>query len=215
MEVLQFIKHLRQKGAVHYQIWMPLLIQFNATNVQEIKLSVLPNIPKTSYYRIIQYGINVFGNYVFSYAIYKEKNLLVIKKLDKKISEIEAQKTIELKKQKSIPKQNPNDKIKIVEQIILHLNNCAGKNYKTNSKIAINHINARLKDGYEFDDFIKVIEIKSTKWLGTKYEDYLTPNTLFGVKMESYLNESIVIEKTKQEQNYEQVSKATELGWNN
>jgi len=51
--------------------------------------------------------------------------------------------------------------------------------------------------------------------LGTKWEDYLTPNTLFGVKMESYLNESIVIEKTKQEINYEQVSKATELGWNN
>ena len=66
-----------------------------------------------------------------------------------------------------------------------------------------------------FSDFIKVISVKATKWLNTKFEDYLTPNTLFGNKFESYLNENIKVEKTKQENAYEQVIKATELGFNN
>jgi uncharacterized phage protein (TIGR02220 family) len=215
MEVLQFIKHLRQKGAVHYQIWMPLLIQCNAIDGQEIKLSVTPNVPKTSFYRAIEYGIKVFPKFVSDYTISKQKSTLIINKHDSNIKQIEDVKPIEKVRQKKTTKSTLKDTANLVEKIIIHLNHCAGKNYKTNSKIAINNINARLKDGYEFDDFIKVIEIKSMKWLGTKYEDYLTPNTLFGVKMESYLNESIVIEKTKQEINYEQVSKATELGWNN
>jgi uncharacterized phage protein (TIGR02220 family) len=68
---------------------------------------------------------------------------------------------------------------------------------------------------YTKDDFIKVISIKATKWLNTKFEDYLTPNTLFGNKFESYLNENIIVEKTKQDNAYEQVIKATELGFNN
>ena len=213
MEVLQFIKHLKQKGAVHYQIWMPLLIQCNAIDGQEIRLSITPNIPKTSYYRIIDYGIQVFPKFVLDYTISKQKSSIVINKC---FVAVEVVKPIETTKQnKTKQTKNTTDSAKFVEQVILHLNQCAGKNYKLNSKIAINHINARIKDGYEFEDFVKVIEIKSTKWLGTKWEDYLTPNTLFGVKMESYLNESIVIEKTKQEINYEQVSKATELGWNN
>ena len=45
------------------------------------------------------------------------------------------------------------------------------------------------------DDFMKVISVKSTKWINTKFEDYLTPNTLFGNKFESYLNENINVEK--------------------
>ena len=83
------------------------------------------------------------------------------------------------------------------------------------SKVATVNINARLKEGYTKDDFIKVISVKATKWLGTKFEDFLTPNTLFGNKFESYLNENINTVKTKQENAYEQVIKATELGFNN
>jgi uncharacterized phage protein (TIGR02220 family) len=216
MEVLLFIKHLKTKGAVYYQIWMPLLIQFNATTFQEIKLSVTPNVPKTSYFRIIQYGVKVFENYVSNYTIKKERSILIIKKADENIVSLQLEKTIQLKKQRTIPKQKTiketND---IVFKIISHLNQCSGKEYKPNSKIAIKNINDRLQEGYTLEDFKKVIEIKSTKWLGTNMEDYLTPKTLFGEKMELYVNENIIVEKTKQEQNYEQVSKATDLGWNN
>jgi uncharacterized phage protein (TIGR02220 family) len=112
------------------------------------------------------------------------------------------------------PQVKPKSNDDMIVEIIEYLNDCTGKSYKPTSKVAILNINARLKEGYTKDDFIKVIKVKSTKWLGTKFEDYLTPNTLFGNKFESYLNENITKEKTKQENAYEQVIKATELGFN-
>ena len=74
MEVLLFIKHLRLKGAVYYKTWMPLLIQFNSVDGQEIKLSVPPDIPKSTHHRIINYGLKVFPNYVTTFIIKKNKN---------------------------------------------------------------------------------------------------------------------------------------------
>ena len=112
------------------------------------------------------------------------------------------------------PQVKPKSNDDLIVEIIDFLNECTGKSYKPTSKVAIVNINARIKEGYTKDDFIKVISVKSTKWLGTKFEDYLTPNTLFGNKFESYLNENVNTIKTKQENAYEQVIKATELGFN-
>jgi uncharacterized phage protein (TIGR02220 family) len=215
MEVLLFIKHLKLKGAVYYQIWMPLLIQFNKIEGQEIKLSAIPDVPKSTYYRVIDYGVNVFSNFVTSYKITKDKSVIKFEKCDLEVLEFKTEKPVVKIKQQRIIKPKVINTTNIIEQIILHLNLCTGKKYKSNNKLTISNINKRLNEGFEFDDFIKVIEIKSKKWLGTKMEDYLTPKTLFGENMESYLNEKIVSKKTKQENNYEQVTKATELGWNN
>jgi uncharacterized phage protein (TIGR02220 family) len=112
------------------------------------------------------------------------------------------------------PQVKPITNDDLIVEIIDFLNDCTGKSFKSSSKVATININARLKEGYTKDDFIKVISVKATKWIGTKFEDYLTPNTLFGNKFESYLNENINVEKTKQENAYEQVIKATELGFN-
>lgn len=84
----------------------------------------------------------------------------------------------------------------IREQIINYLNTEASKNYKLNTPITIRLINARLKEGYLLDDFKKVIDIKIEEWKGryTKdgknMEDWLRPQTLFGNKFESYLNQN-------------------------
>lgn len=204
------------KSANHYQIWMRLLIQYSGEENQEIKLSVMPDVPKSTFYRILDYGISIFPNYVKNHTIIKTRNSIIITKNsveENQFEKISVQEVKVKKTKKQITK--PIDNTAIIEEIINHLNKCAGKNYKPNSKIAISNINSRLKEGYEFDDFIKVIEIKTIKWKGSQMEDYLTPNTLFGNKFESYLNEKLATEKTKQEKNYEQVSKATELGWNN
>jgi len=214
MEVMLFIKHLRSKSANHYQVWMRILIEYSGKDNQDIKLNVLPNIPKSTYYRIVDYGLKIFPNFVKTHSITKTRNSLTLSKNNIKEVIVEKVETTKTK----IVKQKPNqiDNSQIINEIIDHLNKCTGKSFKYNSKIAITNINARLKEGYEFDDFVKVIEVKSAKWLGdAKMQDFLTPNTLFGNKFESYLNENIVLPKTKQEKNYEQVSKATELGWNN
>ena len=215
MELMLFIKDLRSKGALYYQTWMPLLIQYNGENGQAIKLSVTPNVAKSTYYRIIQYGIDVFPKYVKNYSLIKKRNEIIIN-LYGKVEVVNPENQIATSKIK-VPRQpqvKPMSNDDLILEIINYLNDCTGKSYKANSKIAIININARLKEGYTKDDFIKVISVKATKWLNTKFEDYLTPNTLFGNKFESYLNENIKVEKTKQENAYEQVIKATELGFN-
>lgn len=214
MELMLFLKDLRLKGALYYQTWMPLLIQYNGESQQAIKLSVTPNVPKSTYYRVISYGIEVFPKYVKSTTIIKKRNELIIEKVTVNVSSVDIKKE-PVKKAPRQPKVEPSYQENLIEPIIDYLNECTGKLYKPNSKIAISNINARLKEGYTLDDFKKVIQVKSTKWIGTKWEDYLTPNTLFGNKFESYLNENINTPKTKQESAYEQVIKATELGFNN
>jgi len=215
MELMLFIKDLRSKGALYYQTWMPLLIQYNGENGQAIKLSVTPNVAKSTYYRIIQYGVDVFPKYIKNYSLVKKRNEIIINYIGNKIvDEPENEVTTAKVKVLRQPKVKPITNDELIVEIIDFLNECTGKSYKATSKVATININARLKEGYTKDDFIKVISIKATKWLNTKFEDYLTPNTLFGNKFESYLNENIIVEKTKQDYAYEQVIKATELGFN-
>jgi uncharacterized phage protein (TIGR02220 family) len=216
MELMLFIKELRNKGALYYQTWMPLLIQYNGENGQAIKLSVTPNVAKSTYYRIIQFGIDTFPKYIKNYSLVKKRNEIIINYIGNEIvEELElVAKPVKEKKPRQ-PQVKPITNDELIAEIIDFLNECTGKSYKPTSKVAILNINARLKEGYTKDDFIKVISIKATKWLNTKFEDYLTPNTLFGNKFESYLNEKINTEKSKQDNAYEQVIKATELGFNN
>jgi uncharacterized phage protein (TIGR02220 family) len=157
----------------------------------------------------------VFPKYIKNYSLVKKRNEIIIMFYGK-TEAIKAEDIITIAKPKVLrqPKVKPIANDDLIVEIIDFLNECTGKSYKANSKLAILNINARLKEGYTKDDFVKVISIKATKWLGTKWEDYLTPNTLFGNKFESYLNEKINTEKTKQDNAYEQVIKATELGFN-
>ena len=75
------------------------------------------------------------------------------------------------------------------EAVISHLNFCTGKQYRASSKQARAKIEARMNEGYTLDDFIKVIDIKATEWMGSDMEKYLRPETLFGPKFEGYLNQ--------------------------
>lgn len=212
MELILFIKDLRQKGNSYYQTWMPLLLQYNGESRQSIKLSVNPNIPKSTYHRIILYGVEMFPKYVKSVTMIKQKSELILEV----VSSQNYTKVVEpepIKKVQRQPQVKPKANNDLIVEIVDYLNECTGKSYKSNSKVATLNINARLKEGYTLDDFKKVIFVKSTKWIGSQMEDYLTPNTLFGNKFESYLNENINTEQTKQEKAYEQVIKATELGF--
>lgn len=80
-------------------------------------------------------------------------------------------------------------KEKDISEIINFLNQTIGTNYKTTTKKTIDLINARFKDGFKLEDFKKVISKKAKDWLGTEYEKYLRPETLFGSKFENYLNQ--------------------------
>lgn len=82
------------------------------------------------------------------------------------------------------------DIIYIVEQVIDYLNSKTGKSFKKNVKKNQVVIKARLKEGYQLEDFYKVIDKKTNDWLNNNdMNRYLRPETLFGPKFEGYLNE--------------------------
>lgn len=78
-----------------------------------------------------------------------------------------------------------------VKQVIEYLNSKTGKHFRPTNKAAKRCINARLNEGYTLDDFCKVVDIKVAEWTGTDYEKYLNPETLFGNKMDKYLNQPV------------------------
>lgn len=88
-----------------------------------------------------------------------------------------------------INKNNINkNKLLICKEVISYLNLKAKKNFKVDTASHHKFIKARLKEGYTLEDFKKVVDIMSAKWIGTEYEQYLQPQTLFGNKMDNYLN---------------------------
>ena len=71
---------------------------------------------------------------------------------------------------------------------IAYLNQIVDTNYKyidKNTKL----VKARFRDGFILDDFKAVIDKKADEWLKTDMSKYLRPETLFGSKFESYLNQ--------------------------
>ena len=80
------------------------------------------------------------------------------------------------------------------QEIIDYLNEKAGKRFKVNDKTKA-HINARVNDGYTLPDFRAVIEKKVAEWKGTEMDKFLRPETLFGTKFESYLNQNETVKK--------------------
>ena len=75
-------------------------------------------------------------------------------------------------------------------EIVSYLNEKAGTSYRAASKKTQRHINARWCEGYRLDDFRTVIDKKVAEWKDDpKMAAYLRPETLFGSKFESYLNQ--------------------------
>lgn len=84
---------------------------------------------------------------------------------------------------------NNNNKLSICKEVISYLNLKAKKNFKVDTASHHKFIKARLKEGYVLEDFKNVVDIMVAKWKGTEYEQYLQPQTLFGNKMDNYLNQ--------------------------
>lgn len=82
-----------------------------------------------------------------------------------------------------------------IEKVVKYLNETCKTSFKSSTSTTKKVINARLKEGYKFDDFKDVIDFKYKQWgvNPIKFSDgqlsnsYLRPSTLFGNKFESYL----------------------------
>lgn len=112
----------------------------------------------------------------------------------------EKEKEIELEIEKELEIENISSSFcRDIETIVSYLNLRAGSAYKTTTRKTRELIRARMNEGFTVDDFRTVIDNKVAEWgkpprSGEKdMRKYLRPETLFGTKFESYLNEKKVV----------------------
>ena len=116
-------------------------------------------------------------------AKYREKQKL--------LTEYKANSKANSKANVSAPEEEGEEEVEIDKEyisIVDFLNEKAGTHYKASTPKTRAAIHARLAEGFTVDDFKTVIEKKCAEWIGTEWEKFLRPETLFGTKFESYLN---------------------------
>lgn len=233
MEVINFINDLRKKGSQYYSIWLPIILQFHKEENVIIKINAPIGVPKTTYHRIINYGVSAFAKHVKLYILTKSRNGFILNKNEANYQEFlkkfeQPKQPIKIEKELLISDEElifekpnltrkkvnessyPNE---VYEEIIGFLNQSTGKNYKNKSLTNRKLITSRLNDGFTVEDFKQVISVKSINWLGGKMEQFLRPETLFSNKFESYLNENIIsnVPNSNLKNTYDQITLATEL----
>ncbi|WP_349582130.1 conserved phage C-terminal domain-containing protein [Leuconostoc citreum] len=86
------------------------------------------------------------------------------------------------------------------KEIVDYLNQKANTKYRSSGTKTKTLIKARVNDGFDLDDFKKVIDTKTGQWLNDqKMKKFLRPETLFGTKFEGYLNEVDITQPTKKD----------------
>lgn len=88
------------------------------------------------------------------------------------------------------------------KEVIDYLNSKANRNYKYTTNKNQSLIKARWSEGFNLDDFKKVIDNKVNEWEGSDMSKYLRPETLFGPKFEGYLNQKQAYETTPTDDRY-------------
>ena len=75
----------------------------------------------------------------------------------------------------------------VIDYLNEKTNRTGREKYNSNSKEIRKYIKARQNEGYTLEDFKQVIDNMTVAWIGTEWEQYLRPRTLFSNKFEDYL----------------------------
>lgn len=202
--LIQFLNNLHKKPKEYQLFWVYILGHISNDKTVEIRIKKLKKIfehQSSTFYRILQFGLNHFESDDGDLFIEMKNKSLYIS-------------VIKTNAKKDTPKTDTKTK-NLAETIIDYLNQKTNKQYTLRNKQTLGLVNARIKEGYTLDDFKKVIDIKSAKWLNTEMEDYLRPQTLFSQKMEGYLNEKIQSKNANERFTKTQsaVDQAKQLDW--
>jgi uncharacterized phage protein (TIGR02220 family) len=204
--LIKFLNILYKKPKDYQIFWLYILGQIIDGKQSFVSINELKKVfgfNKTKFYRILRFGLPFFNkknNGVFI----DSNNCILIIEVIRNSNKVQEKKPIENNKE-------------IIRNVIEFLNSKTNKNFTTKSSKTISCINSRIKEGFIENDFIKVIEIKTEKWLGTSMEEYLRPITLFGNKFDSYLNETNKINKGNERfaKTQSAVDKAKQVDWFN
>ena len=237
--LILFLNNLYKKPIEYQLLWIYILGQIDDGNTSTIQLKKLKkqfNYNKSTFYRVLRFGLKFFNTENNGVCIELTKQSLIInvvrnrkvniekineksiekplKLINEKTIKVVDKKTIE-KPLKSINEKTTKSNNDLIKKIIDYLNEKTNKKFTIKNKQTLRFINARIKDGYNEIDFKKVIDIKTEKWLNTSMEDYLRPQTLFSQKMEGYLNEKTNKKNSNErfQKTQSAVDKAKQLDW--
>ena len=105
-------------------------------------------------------------------------------------NETRAERNKNIKNEKNDKEDKKDIYISSIDDIFSYLNLRTGKHFTGRSEAQRKHIIARLKEGYTVEEFKQVIDNKVAAWgHSEKMAVYLRPETLFGTKFETYLND--------------------------
>lgn len=91
-----------------------------------------------------------------------------------------------------------NNTIKDIYAVVSYLNEKTGTNYKPTTLKTQAFIKARMAEGYSVENFKTVIDHKCDDWKADPINyKYLRPETLFGTKFESYLQNATTQPKNR------------------
>jgi len=166
-------------GDSYSKVWV-VVFAYLDEEVSYGMLAKLSNVSKSQTYRIIQWGTYVLEDLGVQYALIAKNNSIIIS-IGKNVQTL-------VKSEEPKPKSIDKNK-ELIQHIIEYLNQQTNRSYTNKAKDAVRAINARISEGHKLEDFKKVIDIKTKQWMGTEFENYLRPITLFGTKFNSYINE--------------------------
>lgn len=134
-----------------------------------------------------QYDVNSSSHHDVNLSSHQKANEVYTNKTEKR-------ETDGIQTEKNIYKSGKPDVVPpFIQEVVSYLNEKAGTSYKPTTPKTQKLIHAREKEGFTLDDFKTVINKKCAEWLHNgDMVRYLRPETLFGTKFESYLNQKEV-----------------------
>ncbi|MFS4465988.1 conserved phage C-terminal domain-containing protein [Staphylococcus haemolyticus] len=178
----------------HFPFWSNATIRRTISSLEKQELLFVGNYNKAGFDNTKWYSIDYFKLEAVSKRLAQNEQTTCSKRADglaqneqtntRDYTEITTETT-----NNNILSGNPTVSQIPYKEIVDYLNEKTGKNFKHKTPKTRKFIEARWNQDFRLDDFKKVIDIKTDEWLYTDSDKYLRPETLFGTKFESYLNQ--------------------------
>ena len=231
--MLSFLAELFRKSNMYALVWSYILSRIDKEN-KDNKISIFEILSNTKskknmLYIIIKFGIDYTNSNDIGFHFLLKNNYLYVVHENSIITDKLGQRKKRTSKNTSKTVNNPKKVIRSkpetvvspyldeIDKIIEHLNSKINGIFSPNQKTTIELIEKLFNSGYELQDFINVIDLKTYQWINTTLAKNLKPTTLFEEsKFESYQNELITQKSNKNTTNtikntYDEANKAKEF----
>jgi len=225
--IILFFKSCVDKSKNYHLIWAYIIgrLDQQSINISLNEISTKLGITKKTVYLVVNFGIEWFNKSDFEWCFYVKNNYIYsvnridfeLMTIEKRVRKIKSKDPLVIQEKIKIHKAkiDSTEYNEIIDAIIDFMNLTTGKQFLTSENGVKELIIDRIKEGFKTEDFYKIIEYKNKVWKKTFNEQYLRPLTLFGYKMEEYLNEAIlskpIEQKSLTQKTYETATRAKSI----